>query len=210
MKRGHIILIAGGVLLVVGITLAAVSGVSFASNFISDNTVVAKTTIEPGQSVTTKTDVRDASKTLTLAVGIDRSAGQSVQSDIKMKETITDPQGQIVSASEFGDSFVTPIKPQSTGTYTVTITNLGNKAVPISGTFGYFPILDSNGKPDRNAIFGTGQQGLGMIIAGGVMTVAGVVVLIAGGIVTVADSRGQRGTSSTTTSSEGGIPYRKD
>jgi len=199
-------------LLIVGIALAAVSGVSFASNFISDNTVVAKTVIEPGQSVNTKTDVRELGKTLTLAVGIDRSGAQQqpIPTDVKLKETIMDPQGQVVSNSEFGDSFVTSIKPQSIGAYTVTITNLGAKAVPVSGTFGYFPILDSNGKPDFNTIFGTGQQGLGIIIAGGVLAVAGVVALIAGGIITLADSRGQRGTSSATTTSEGGVTYRKD
>jgi hypothetical protein len=126
-----------------------------------------------------------------------------------MKETITGPKGEVVSSNEFGDSFVTSIKPLVAGAYTVTITNLGTKTVTVGGTFGYFPIIGSDGKPDINALMSGGQQGLGMIIAGGLMAVAGVVALIVGGIVTVADGRRGHGTSSTSTS-ESGITYRKD
>jgi len=211
MERGHIILIAGAALLIAGIAVAAISGVSFASRFVSDNTIVGRTTIGPAQSVSAKTDVNEMSKPLTLTVGLDRSGTQQPSpQEVRLKETITDPQGRVVNSNEFGDSYVTTIRPQSTGAYTVTITNHGAKAVTVGGTFGYFPIIGPDGKPDLNTLFGTGQQqGLGMIIAGGVAAVAGVMVLIVGGIITVADSRSQRG-SSTATTSEGGITYRKD
>lgn len=212
MKRGHIILIGGAALLVIGIAVTAIWGVSFASRFISDNTIVGRTTIEPGQSVTTKTDIREVGKPLTLMVGIDRSVGQQqqqpAQSDIKLRETMTNPKDQVVSSNEFGDSIVTSVKPEETGTYAATITNLGEKAVTVAGTFGYFAIIGPDGKPDLNALFGTGQQGLGMIIEGGVMVVGGIMALIVGGIITVADSRAQGQTSTAT--SEGGITYRKD
>jgi hypothetical protein len=190
-------------------------GVSFAGSFVANNTIVAKTTINPGQSVSTKTDVTQLDRPITLTVGIDRSGGGGGQqqqmplsSDVMLKETVSDPGGQVVSSNEFGDSFVTSIKPQVAGAYTVTITNLGEKPVSIGGTFGYMPFIDSNGKPDINALM-DGGQGLGMIIAGGLMAVAGVVTLIVGGIITVADSRGGHGTTTTSTS-ERGVTYRKD
>lgn len=218
MKRGYIVLIAGAVLLVAGIAIAAVWGVAFAGSFVQNNTIVAKTTINPGQSVSAKTDVTQLNRPITLTVGIDRSALGQQQSalttaNVKLKETITSPNGEVLSSNEFGDSFITSVTPQAAGTYTVTITNLGAQAVPVGGTFGYFPIVGSDGKPDINAIMGgaPGQGGgLGMIIAGGLIAVVGVVTLIVGGIVTVADSRRKTDTSTNTTTGEGGIRYRKD
>ena len=227
MKRGYIILIAGAVLLVAGVAIAAVWGVAFAGSFIQNNTIVAKTTVNPGQSVSAKTDVTQVNRPITLTVGIDRSQQQGQQqqqqsalttnttiTNAKLKETITDPNGQVLSNNEFGDGFVTSVTPHMAGTYTVTITNLGTQAVPIGGTFGYFPIaVGSDGKPDINAIIGgaPGQGGgLGMIIVGGVMAVVGIITLIVGGIVTVVDSRARQGTTTNTGVSEGGVTYRKD
>ena len=209
MKRGHVILIAGAAVLVVGIAIAAIWGVSFAGSFVANNTILADTAINPGQSVSAKTDVTQIDRPITLMVGIDKSRQQLQPSDVKMKETITSPKGEVVNNNEFGDSFVTSVKPQVAGTYTTTITNLGTKTVTVSGTFGYFPIIGPDGRPDINALMSGGQQGLGMIIAGGLMAVAGVVALIVGGIITVADSRRGHGTSSTSTS-ESGVTYRKD
>ena len=201
MKRGHFILIGGAVLLVAGIAIAAVWGVSFAGSFIANNTIVAKTAINSGQSVSAKTGVTQIDRPITLMVGVDRSGGgqQLPPSNAKLKETITSPKGEVVSSNEFGDSFVTSIKPQVAGVYTATITNLGANAVTVGGTFGYFPIIGSEGKPDINALM-SGGQGLGMIIAGGLMAVAGVVALIVGGIITVADRRRGHGTTTTSTS----------
>ena len=215
MKRGHIILISGAVLLVAGIAVAAIWGISFASSFVRDNTIVAKATIPAGQSVSAKTDVAQLanSRPISLAIGIDKTGEQQQQqalptSDlIRLRETVTDPNGKVVSSNEFGDSFLTSFKPQVAGVYTVTVTNLGTRPVSIGGTFGYMPFIDSNGRPDINAVLG--GQGLGMIIAGGLMVVAGVITLIVGGIITAIDSRTNRG-QTTTTSSEGGVTYRKD
>jgi hypothetical protein len=57
MKRGHIILIAGAIFLVAGITIAAVWGVSFVGSFVANNTLVDKKTINAGQSVSVQNDV---------------------------------------------------------------------------------------------------------------------------------------------------------
>jgi hypothetical protein len=219
MKRGHIILIAGAVLLVAGITIAAVWGTSFASSFFTNNTLVAKTTINAGQSVTAQNHINQLDRPISLAVGIDRTTTSSsatttanpATNNIRLRDTITDPNGKVVSSNEFGAGFVTSFKPDIAGVYTVTITNLSTNPVSISGTFGYLPFVGSNGNPDINAIMGgaPGQQGLGMIIAGGVMAAAGVIVLIVGAVITVVDARSQRH-GPTTTTGEGGVTYRKD
>ncbi len=219
MKRGHVILITGAVLLVAGITISAVWGASFASSFVTsfvrDNTLVAKTTINAGQSVSAQNQVSQLDRPISLTVGIDRTTATlpSSSTDIRLRETITDPNGKVVSSNEFGNGFVTSFKPDVAGVYTVTITNLGSVPVSISGTFGYMPFIGNNGNPvDINTMMGggaAGQQGLGMIIAGGAMAAAGIIVLIVGAIITVADAREQRhGTAATT--GEGGITYRKD
>jgi hypothetical protein len=211
MKRGHIILIAGAVLLVAGITIAAVWGVSFAGSFVANNTLVAKTTINAGQSVSAQNNVNELDRPMSLTVGIDRTTPTfPSSSDIRLRETVTDPNGKVVSTNEFSDGFVTSFKPEVAGVYTVTITNLGQFPLSISGTFGYLPFVGSNGNPDINAIMGGAPgQGLGMIIAGGAMAATGIITLIVGGIVTVADSRAKSSTPTRTTS-EGGITYRKD
>lgn len=229
MQRGYIILIAGAVLLVAGIAIAAVWGVSFASSFIANNTLVAKTTINPGQSVSAKTDVTQLGRPISLTVGLDKTTATTTTSggggvigqqqitstsNIKLKETITDPNGSVVSSSEFSDSLVTSFNPQVTGVYTVTITNLGTSPVSISGTFGYLPFItgsSTTGNPSNfNAMMGGAIGGeLALVIVGGLMAIVGVITLIVGGIVSVVDSRARHGTTTTTTS-EGGITYRKD
>jgi hypothetical protein len=57
MKRGHIILIAGAIFLVAGITIAVVWRVSFVGSFVANNTLVDKKTINAGQSVSVQNDV---------------------------------------------------------------------------------------------------------------------------------------------------------
>ena len=213
MKRGHIVLISGAVLLLAGIIISAVWAVPFAGSFLRDNTIVAKNSIDPGKSVDTRTEVHQLDRPISLAMGIDRTGQQeqpqvpSLQpSDIRLKEVVTDPNGRVISSNEFGDSFFTSFKPEVVGVYTVTVSNLGTKPVSVSGAFGYMSFVGSDGKPDINSMIGGG--GLGMIITGGALAAVGVVTLIVGAIITVVDS-GSRKQSSTTTS-EGGITYRKD
>jgi len=208
MKRGHIILIAGAALLVTGIAISAVWGISFASTLVKDNTMIGKTVINSGKSIDAKTDVNNLDRPITLMLGVDRNGQPALPllEVSRLKETVTDPSGKIVSDSEFGESFLASFKPEVTGPYTLTITNLGTKPVSISGTFGHVSFIGPDGKPDMNRMMEGG--GLGMIVAGGGLATAGVVALIAGAIITAIDSRGKSSASAST--SEGGITYRKD
>jgi hypothetical protein len=215
MKRGHIVLISGAVLLVAGIIISAVWAVQFAGSFMRDNTFVAQTSIDAGESIDTRIDVRQLDRPVSLAIGIDRAGLQQQPSqiptstpDIRLKEEVKDPNGRVVSSSEFGDSFFTTFKPEVTGVYTVTVSNLGIRPVTVSGAFGYMPFMGPDGNFPVGSIIGGEQGGLGMIIAGGALASIGLVTLIVGAIITVADSR--RHSPATTTTTEGGVTYRKD
>jgi hypothetical protein len=205
MKRGHIILIAGAGLLVAGIVISAVWGVSLASSFMADNTIIQRTSIAPGQSIQTTRNVDSLDRPLSLAIGIDQQQSSRDDGPI-LRATVTDPNENIVSRSEFQRSIAPTIQPQVTGVYTVTITNLGTEPVMIGGAFGHVPFIRADGQPDIEAMMSGG--GLGTIIAGGGLATAGIIVLIVGAIITVIDGRKKQG--STTTTSEGGITYRKD
>jgi hypothetical protein len=201
VQRGHIILIAGAALLVAGIAITAVWGTSFASTFLAENTIVAERSIEPGESVNVRMAINALDRPLSLAIGVDR---QQSSGDVRLRETVTDPTGEIVSSSEFDESFFTTIQPEATGTYTATLTNIGTQTASISGTFGYMPFVSADGRPNVDEMMS--GSGLGMVIVGGGLAAAGVVTLIVGGIITVLDSRKHE----TTTTSEGGVTYRKD
>lgn len=96
MKRGYIILISGAAVLVAGIAISAAWGVSFAGAFVRDNTIVAKTVIDAGKSISAQTEVRQLDRPISLAVGIDKNGQQqfSNPSDIRLKVSITDPNWQ--------------------------------------------------------------------------------------------------------------------
>lgn len=216
MKRGHIVLISGAVLLVAGIIISAVWAVQFAGSFMRDNTFVAQTSIGAGESIDTRIDVRQLDRPVSVAIGIDRAGLQQQPSqiptptpDIRLKEEVKDPNGRVVSSNEFGDSFFTTFRPEVTGVYTVTVSNLGIRPVTVSGAFGHMPFIGSDGNfPVDGMKMGGEWWGLGMIIAGGALASIGLVTLIVGAVITVADSRRQ--SSTTTTTTEGGITYRKD
>lgn len=202
MKRGYPVLIAGAILLVAGVTLSAVWGASFASSFVQQNSIVARTSIDAGKSATAQTDVSRLDIPLSLAISVERPAGTTAPPGIPMTETVTDPSGQVVSSNQFVDSFYTTFTPHATGTYTVTITNTGSRPAIVSGMFGHMPFMSMDGR----TISWPGAFGL--IIVGGVLSAVGVMTLIAGGIVLAIDSRSKRPEGATTT--EGGITYRKD
>ena len=70
IRRGYIILIIGGVLFVVGIIIAAVWAIPFASTFLQGNTLINQVSIDPGKSVQATTEVTDLSRPVTVAIHV--------------------------------------------------------------------------------------------------------------------------------------------
>jgi len=194
MKRGHIILSAGAALLVAGIVVTVAWGISYASSVYANNTVIANTSIQPGNSITAKKDVTAVDKPIYLTVGI--GGQQQLSSDVHLKQVTTDPSGKTVSTSEFQKVYTTTINPTTTGVYTVTISNLGTAPVTVAGTIGFVPWVGTGGNP--TATGSNPAEGLGSVFAGGGLATAGVVVLIVGGIVTLIDRRKAKVPSTTT------------
>jgi hypothetical protein len=191
-------LIGGAILLLAGIVIASFWAISFAGSFVTNNTLVGKTMIDGGKAVSIQRHITHLDKPITLTLGIDKTTTvgggqqqQTIPANSRLRETVTDPSGKVVSTNEFSGSFITSFKPDIAGDYTVTIINLGTNPVSASGTFGYLPfVISNNYNPDINMMIGGEPgQGLGMIIVGSTMAVGGVVTLIVGGIITVMDTR---------------------
>src|SRR5215204_2376565 len=144
MKLGYIALISSSVLLVAGIMISAVWTVQVAGSFTGDNTVLAHTSmfIDPGTSVSAIMEVSQLDRPVYLGFGINKTSSSFIEQqpsqipslDLKLKEEVIDPNGRVIISNEFGngyffergliDSFFTSFKPEMTGVYTVTVSNL--------------------------------------------------------------------------------------
>ena len=135
LKRGYIILIVGAVMLVTAVVISALSAGSFAGQFMRDNIIISHATIRPSESVTEVLQVNDTRRQVSLAL---HSEAESTNATIRA--TIRDPISKIVNAKEFPKDYFTTFKPNSTGNYTLTLTNLGNNIINIDGVFGFLAI----------------------------------------------------------------------
>jgi sulfite exporter TauE/SafE len=98
-----------------------------------------------------------------------------------LKETVRNPNGIIMTSSNFTKQFFTTFKPDISGKYTVTIYNLGHTLVSIGVLTGNLPFVGANNQVNLNSFSG--------IIAGVILTITGIIILIAGVIVLILDRR---------------------
>jgi len=193
LQRRYIILIIGAVLLISGIIISAVWAGSFATTFMRENTLLNGVLIRSADLVNTTFQVTNTSRPVSLAIHAERNTdntsgtgeGQERQvqqiSNNTLRETVRNPNGLIMISNEFTRQFFTTFKPDITGKYTVTISNLGNTPVSIGALIGNLPFVGANNQVNINF--------LGGIIAGTFLIVSGIIVLIAGVIIFVLDRR---------------------
>jgi hypothetical protein len=213
IRRGYIILIIGGVLFVVGIIIAAIWAIPFASTFLQENTLINQVSIQPGTSVEATTEVTDVSRPVTVAIHV-----QSPQGLVRLIETVKDPSGIVVSTNEFSANLFTTFQPQNTGSHILNITNAGAAPVTIDAMFGYMPFITAASPPPSGQVGqpipGVDLSSLSLVIAGGVITTIGFFTIIAGIVILVIDSQRGRGSAGGGRDSagvtEGGVTYRKD
>ena len=186
MKRGHIILIAGSIILIMGIGISVTSVIG---PFLYESIKVINSTVKPGQSinisrhVALNAEATTAQPSLALSIATKQQQQQQQQSNdnVLLREQIKDPHGRIVTNDEFKNQFFITTQPQSSGNYTVTITNLGNQLVTVYALFGQVPFVN-----EKNQI----QLGPAiLILGGGIAIISGIIVLISGGVILVMDSR---------------------
>jgi len=188
LQRSYIILIVGAVLLISGIIISAVWAESFATTFMRENTLLNGVLIRPADLVNTTFQVTDTSRPVSLAIHVERNTdntsgtGQEQQiPNNTLRETVRNPNGIVMTSNEFTKQFFTTFKPDMTGKYTITISNLGNSPISIGALVGNIPFVGANNQVNINF--------LGGIIAGIFLIVAGIIVLIAGVVVLALDRR---------------------
>ncbi len=211
IKRGYIILIVGGALFIAGIIIAAVWAIPFASTFLRENTLINQVSIEPGRSVQATTDVTDVSRSITVAIHVERPEGV-----VRLIETVKDSFGTVVSNNEFSVNLFTTFQPQTTGNHILNITNAGAAPVTINAMFGYMPFITAASPPSEvgsQPLPGVDLSRITIIKKNGILTTIGFFTIIAGIIIVVIDSRRGRGSDGglrDNSVTEGGFTYRKD
>jgi hypothetical protein len=180
MKRSYVILIAGAAIFIAGIVIFLVYANSYVDPFLSENTIVSNSTIQPGQSINIPRETVKAGRNLSLVI-------LSEPFDVSLRAETNDPKGIIVSSNEFSERLLTTIKPEISGKYISKITNLGTEPVTIDVVVGQLPVINENDQSRLNLL----KEILGGIIA----IIIGIIVLIAGGIILIVDKRKSKATT---------------
>ncbi len=179
LKRGYLILISGGILLVAGILISAMWAGSFAGQFLQENTIIGQTVIEPSNSVDVTLHVDDISRPLSLIL-----FSESIEPDSEnpiLRETVLDPRDRVVDTNVFSKEFTTTFKVNSVGEFTLTISNQGARSVNVDGIFGYIPIVDENGQVDLSVMNG--------LLIGSILFIIGIITMIVGIVFVIIDRR---------------------
>lgn len=169
LKRGYIILIAGGALVVAGIAMSAIWAGSFVGQFLQENTIIGQTLVRPSQSINASLQVNDILRPISVALHFEPQS-----SNVTLRETVIDPSGRVVNTNEFLKDFFTTFKVNSVGRFTLMILNQGTSPVNVDGIFGYIPFgfVGQNNQIDLSPLNG--------IIIGIILFVLGIIALIVG------------------------------
>jgi len=200
IERGYIILIAGAALVIVGITLIAIYGISLASLVLRESIILSNVPINSSASLNRTLQVTNTERTLAIALHAESGEADTIQtqrqqeSNISMiGEEVRDPSRAVINKNQFNsgsdynkndDRLFTTFKPDVQGEYTLTITNLGSSTVKVGGIFGYLPIIVNNNQVN--------QQSLSGIIAGVILFIIGIITLLVGAIITILERRKKR------------------
>lgn len=176
MQRGYLILIIGGALLALGITISVIWAGSLGSRIIQQNTILNGVFIYPSGTVSAITQVNDVSRHLSLVISIEPNRANPT-----LRETVRNPNGDVISTNQFTNQFLTTIKPDVIGKYALTIDNLGGSLVNIGILFGNLPFVGQNNQLNLNLFGG--------LLTGGILAVAGLTALMAGLVVLIVDRR---------------------
>lgn len=176
LKRGYIILIAGGALVVAGVVVSALWAGSFVGQFLQDNAIIGQTLIRPSESINATLQVSDISRPVSVALHFEPQS-----SNVTLRETVIDPDGKVVNTNEFLKDYFTTFRVNNVGKFTLTILNQGTTPVNVDGIFGYIPFVGPNNQINLSPLNG--------IIIGIILFVLGIIALIVGIVFTIIDRR---------------------
>jgi hypothetical protein len=176
LKRGFIILIPGGALVVAGIVISAVWAGSFVGQFIQENTIIGQAAVEPSETINATLQINDISRPISTALHFEPDSA-----NVTLRETVTDPNGRIVNTNEFSKDFFTTFRVNTVGKFTLTILNQGSSPVNVDGIFGYLPFVGQDNQVNLSPLSG--------IITGIVLFVIGIIALIVGIVFVIIDRK---------------------
>ena len=180
MQRGYLILIVGGALLALGIAISVIWAGSLGSRIINQNTILNGVSIYPSGAANAITQVTDLSRPLSLVISIESNHNTGQPNPI-LRETVRNPNGELISTNQLTKQFLITIKPDVIGKYTLTMDNLGGSLVSVGILFGNLPFVGQNNQLNLNLFGG--------LVTGGILAVAGIIALIAGLVVLIVDRR---------------------
>ena len=189
LKRGYIILIAGGVLLIVSIVISAVWAGSFAGQFLQENTLISQAVVRPSESINATLQVNDTSRPISVALQFEPESATNVT----LRETVTDSVGRVVNMNEFLKDFFTTFKVNTVGKFTLTISNQGSSPVNVDGVFGYIPFVGENNQVNLSPFNG--------ILIGIILFIIGLIALIVGVVFVIIDRRKEKNQSASSINS---------
>ncbi|MGC1132243.1 MAG: hypothetical protein WA941_05440 [Nitrososphaeraceae archaeon] len=195
LKRGYIILIAGGLLFVIGIALTVVYGIGMASTLLDETTVLDNVEIEPSESVNHTLEVgtidRPVSVVLHMESDVDSNIDTSNQSPSQrptVGQSVVSPDGLVINKNQLSEhtqsDLLTTFKPETEGVYTFSLSNLGTERVTLEGLFGFLPISGEDGQVNLDAVMG--------VAAGAIIFIIGEITLVAGTIIAILDRKRSR------------------
>ncbi|MFY9871417.1 MAG: hypothetical protein WAK17_17015 [Candidatus Nitrosopolaris sp.] len=180
MQRGYLILIVGGALLASGIVISVIWAGSLGGRNILQNTILNGVSIYPSGTATAITQVNDVSRPLSLVISIEPNHNTD-QANPTLRETLRNPNEEVISTNEFTRQFLTTIKPDVIGKYTLTVDNLGGSLVSVGILFGNLPFVGQNNQLNLSLFGG--------LVTGGILAITGIIALIAGLVVLIVDRR---------------------
>ena len=185
LKRGHIVLLVGAALVVIGISLTAAYGIGIAGVILNESIILSDILVVPSNSVNYTLDITNTERPVSIALHVE--AINSTDNPV-VEQTVINPHGFIVNNNEFGEDgqsdIFTSLRPEIDGVYTLSLHNLGTDQVKIGGIFGYLPITENSGEINLSTVTG--------LLAGAWVFVIGIGTLVGGTVITVLDRRGDR------------------
>src|SRR5581483_6191792 len=136
--------------------------------------MLANEPLTPGASRVVRLPVSDSSMQITVAIN-------SQDPGVPLHAVVAAPDGSTLIDSNFNGTFARGVKATTTGTYVLTITNMGSANATVNAVFGNLPAV----QPGSQFNF----EAYGGLVAGTLMSVVGVIVMIVGGVITVLDWR---------------------
>lgn len=172
MKRGHAVLIAGGVIFIAGLVLTVVWALPLATEIQKGTTILQGRAMGAGEEVSVTLGVADTSKPLSIVI----SAG----SEVEMNARVLDPDGDQIFGTTFTEAMAEAADPTVPGIYELVITNQSDSETTVDVVFGAIPGV---GEQDIDTQIFSG------VLAGLAIIIAGIMVLVGGTVVVIADRR---------------------